>query len=249
MLDKDKINMYVFEVKDEWAAIRNKLFTGSRINEIMADGQREMTKAELIEYKKDNPRSKAKYTKDETVISDGAITYILELIQAMEGAPKPNYQSGSMDWGNQTEPAAAVRYCTIKGYDLNSNGVIYTSISETVFFEYENLLGCTPDLILPDRLAQIKCPDSSTHLYYKLYVNSGNFQKELPQYYDQIQLEMMLTQREVCDFFSYDPRFKREVMQTHTIEIKQDIERQNKIYRKAKLCKAKMEEIIKLLPA
>lgn len=243
-----EIKRYVFENKDDWSAVRSKLFTGSRINEIMADGQREMTPIELVEWKKLFPKSKAIYTKDESIISDGAMSYILELIQAMEGAPKPNYQSYSMEWGNETEPAAAVRYCVLNGYDLHSDDVIYTSISETVFFAADDLLGCTPDLILPTKVAQIKCPDSSTHLYYKLFVNQGNFEKKLPTYYDQIQLEMMLTERPTADFFSFDPRYKREVMQSHQIEIERDELRQNKIYRKAKICKAKMEEIIKLLP-
>jgi hypothetical protein len=243
-----KIERYIFESKNDWAEIRKDLFTASRINEIMADAKRLMTPEELAEWVKNNPKSKAKYTEDENGISDGAITYILEIIQRLEGAPKPEFHSQSMEWGNETEPLAAIKYCDLNGFDIESDDVIYTSIGGTVFFVGDNLLGCTPDLILPKKNVQIKCPDSSTHLKYKLFLNSENFQSTLPAYYDQIQLEMMLCERDNSDFFSFDPRFKREVMQSHTVSIDRDIERQNKIYRKAKMCKEKMNELINQLP-
>lgn len=242
------INRYIFESKNDWAEIRKDLFTASRINEIMANAKRLMTPDELIQWVKDNPKSKAKYTEDENGISDGAITYILEIIQRLEGAPKPEYHSFAMDWGNETEPLAAIKYCEMNGFDIESDDVIYTSIGGTVFFTGDDLLGATPDLILPNKVAQIKCPESSTHLRYKLFLNEDNFRDEEPKYYDQVQLEMMLCEKDECDFFSYDPRFKREVMQTHTIQIKKDADRQNQIYRKAKLCKEKMNEFINQLP-
>jgi hypothetical protein len=239
-----EIKRHIFETKDEWAAIRKDLFTASRISEIIPNGRVLMTKEELEEYKKANPKSQAKYREDETVLGDGAISYILEIIQGLEGAPKETYYSSAMDWGNTTEPEAAIRYCEMYGYDLQDDDVIYTSEGGVVFFVGDNLLGCTPDLILRDRLCQIKCPDSSTHLYYKLHVNEENFKQELPNYYAQIQQEMMLTERDVCDFFSFDPRFTRKSLQTHKVEVKADKEFQALIYRKALICEAKKKEYI-----
>jgi hypothetical protein len=242
-----EIVRHIFESKNDWDKIRALLFTASRISEIMPNGKVLMTADELIEYKKVNPKSQAKYKEDETVLGDGAISYILELIQRLEGAPKEQFFSHSMEWGNTTEPQAAIRYCEDNGFDLYSDDVIYTSEGGTVFFVGDDLLGCTPDLILPTKTVQIKCPDSSTHLRYKLFLNEKNFRELEPKYFAQMQLEMMLTERKQSDFFSFDPRFTREKMQTHKIEVTSDEAFQNAIHRKAKLCKSKMDEFINQL--
>ncbi|HTJ53745.1 MAG TPA: YqaJ viral recombinase family protein [Cyclobacteriaceae bacterium] len=242
-----KIERHILESKLDWKGVRKGLFTASRISDILADGRVLMNETELAEYKKANPKSTAKYKEDETVLSEGAITYILEIIQGLEGAEKPQYYNQAMQWGTDTEPDAVQRYCEMYGHDLLSDDVIYTSIGGVVFFVGDNILGCTPDLILPDRVVQVKCPDSNTHLYYKLHVNELNFKSELPNYYAQVQLEMMLTERKICDFFSFDPRFSRQSLQTLTITIQADENFQNKIYRKAVLCEAKKQEYIKLI--
>jgi len=241
------IERFIFENKDDWKDHRKGLFTGSRINEIMADGKRLMTPDELVNWKKENPKSKAKYIEDETVISDGAISYILELIQNVEAQPKTPYFSQEMEWGTTTEPDAINRFCELYGYDLQADDVIYTSIGGTVFFVGDGIIGATPDLILPNAITEIKCPNSDTHLRYKLFINSVNFQEELPGYYDQIQTELMLCERPLCYFFSFDPRFKRKELQHHTIEIKADHVRQNQIYNKALICEAKKKEFLSSL--
>lgn len=238
------IERFIFENKDDWKEHRKGLFTGSRIHEIMGQGKRLMTPEELAEQKKTNPKSKAKYIEDDTVISDGAISYILELIQNTEAQPKTPYLSFEMEWGLNNEEEAINRFCELYGHSLESDDVIYTSMGGTVFFVGDNVIGATPDLILPNAIAQIKCPNSDTHLRYKLFVNSGNFQEELPGYYDQIQTELMLCERPLCYFFSFDPRFKRKELQHVTIEIPADAKRQNEIYKKALVCEKKKQEFL-----
>lgn len=240
-----EIKRYIFENKGDWAEKRKDLFTASRISEIMPNGRVLMTPDELIEYKKANPKSQAKYKEDDTVLGDGAISYILELLQGLEGAPKIEFYSSSMEWGNEQEPQAAIRYCKDYGYDLFADDVIYTSQGGTVFFVADDILGCTPDLILKDKCVQIKCPDSSTHLKYKLFLNEGNFRESESKYFYQMQLEMMLCERRTSDFFSFDPRFKREKMQTHRVVVESDLTVQNAIFKKAKLCREKLNSFIK----
>lgn len=242
-----EIKRYIFESKEEWKDFRKSMFTGSRISEIMPNGKVLMTPDELAEYKKANPKSQAKYREDETVLSDGAISYILDLIQNVEAEPKTEFYSAAMEWGTVTEPDAINRFCELYGYSLESDDVIYTSFGGAVFFVADGFLGCTPDLIAPTELAQIKCPDSDTHLYYKLFVNESNFATELPDYYDQIQTEMMLAERPTCKFFSFDPRFKIKKMQHHTIQIPANQKRQNQIYAKAKLCDAQRNKYLEFL--
>lgn len=242
-----EIKRYIFENKNDWMEVRKDLFTGSRISEIMANGKRLMTSDELIEFKKENPKSKAKYIEDETALGDGAISYILEIIQRLEGAPKEEYYSNSMEWGNTEEPNAVIRYCEDYGFDLQADDVIYTSVGGTVFFTGDDLVGCTPDVILPTKIVQVKCPDSSTHLRYKLFLNEDNFQESESKYFYQMQLEMMLTEKKQGDFFSFDPRFSREKMQTHKVEVAANVEVQNAIFRKAKLCRKQMDQFINQL--
>ena len=242
-----EIDRYIFESKEEWKDFRKGMFTSSRISEIMPNGKILMTADELAEYKKTNPKSQAKYKEDETVLSDGAISYILDLIQNVEALPKVDFYSSAMEWGNTTEPEAVSKFCELYGYSLDSDDVIYTSLGGTVFFVADGFLGSTPDLICKTETAQIKCPDSDTHLYYKLFVNEDNFATKLPNYSDQIQTELMLCEKPSCKFFSFDPRFKEEQMKHHTIEIKANVIRQNQIYNKAKLCDAKRNEFLKIL--
>jgi len=242
-----EIKRYIFDNKEAWKDFRKDLFTGSRISCIMPDGKRLMTAEELVQFKKDNPKSKAKYIEDASVIGDGAISYILELIQNVESEPKAEFYNAAMEWGTVTEPEAVFTFCDLYGYDLNSDDVIYTSISEVVFFVADGTLGATPDLITPKEIAQIKCPNSDTHLYYKLFVNEANFAEELPDYSDQVQTEMMLCERPHCKFFSFDPRFKKKELQHHTIEVPRNVKRQNEIYAKTKICSAKKLEFLNKL--
>lgn len=212
-----EIKRYIFENKEDWKEARKGLFTGSRISEIMAAGDK---------------------------VGAGAITYILQLIQNMEAEPKVDYYSHEMEHGTNTEPEAIAFFCDLKGFDLNADDVIYTSLGGTVFFVGDGILGATPDLILPEAICQVKCPNSDTHLRYKLFVNEWNFQDELPKYYDQVQTEMMLCERELCYFFSFDPRFKNKDLQYHTIEVKADKKRQNEIYKKAWICEEKKQQYL-----
>jgi hypothetical protein len=198
---------YVFESEEEWLKAREPLFTSSEINRLMAE-----------------PTKKQREAGQE--LSDGAITYVLEVCANIEAAPKPMYYNAEMMWGKDTEPEAALELCNQLGLDVNSNDVIYTSHGGLVFFS-NGKSGGTPDQIFYGlkAISEIKCPNSATHLYYKRFVNSENFQSELPKYYDQIQHNLFLTGMDKAYFFSFDPRFKKKNLQSHIIEIPKDQER------------------------
>jgi hypothetical protein len=209
------INRYVFETQEDWLQWRVGLFTSSEVNRLMAE-----------------PTKKAKEAGKQ--LSEGAITYILEKLSAQFEAPKPVYFNNEMQWGNDNERAAALLLCEMLDYDPQSDDVIYTSEGGKVLFS-DGKLGGTPDLILPNSIAEIKCPNSDTHLYYKAFVNSANFKDELPKYYDQMQANMYLCEREYCHFLSYDPRFKDLDRQSHLLLIKRDDERINQILEKVSI--------------
>ena len=196
------IKRQVFESPDDWKEFRKGLFTASNINKL------------------------TKCRRGSTDFGDVAISYIMETIGNTIAEPKLEYYSSAMEWGNEQEPFAVLRLCEELNLDPDSPHVIYTSQNGIVFFSCEEYnCGGTPDLIFHDSIGEIKCPNSDTHLYYKLYVNAENFADELPEYYDQIQLNLWLTQRDYCHFYSFDPRFKKHSQQTHRVIVKRDNER------------------------
>jgi hypothetical protein len=217
------IQRFVFETQEDWLQWRVGMFTSSEVNRLMAE-----------------PTKKAKEAGK--LLSEGAITYILEKLSAQFEAPKPVYFNNEMQWGNDNEPAAALLLCELNVLDPQSDEVIYTSEGGKVLFS-DGKLGGTPDLIFPDAIAEIKCPNSDTHLYYKAFVNALNFKDELPKYYDQMQANMYLCEREYCQFLSFDPRFKEVSRQSHRIVIKRDQERINQILEKVSIAFDYMQEL------
>jgi hypothetical protein len=221
-METNKIERFVFETQDDWKDFRKGLFTSSQINRLMASP----TKKEIEAGEK---------------ISKGAKTYILELIANVEAGFKKEFYSSAMEWGNEQEPQAVLRLAEMLGKDVTDNDFIYTSVGGWVFFVYDKKSGGTPDVILNDAIVEIKCPDSHTHRYYRTFVNSDNIASELPDYYDQMQHNMMLCQRDMCYFMSFDPRFKDVNKQVHLIEVKADKDRQQQILDKIELAHAQKE--------
>ena len=223
------IKRFVFDTETNWLEHRKDQFTASEVNRLMAE-----------------PTKKAQA--EGRLLSDGAITYILEKVAAYFDSPKPKFYSSEMDWGKDNEAAAAFELCQIFGLDIQSRDVIYTSSGGYVFFS-NGKLGGTPDLIFPNqkKIAEIKCPNSDTHLYYKAFVNSKNFQSELPKYYDQIQTNMYLCNAQSCYFMSYDPRFKDAERSVHIIEIERNQERIDQILSKVEIGHEMMLKLIQTL--
>lgn len=224
-----EIKRFVFESETDWLDYRKDKLTASEVNRLMAE-----------------PTKKAQA--EGRLLSDGAITYILEKVAAYFDSPKPKFYSSEMDWGKDNEAAAAFELCQIFGLDIQSRDVIYTSSGGYVFFS-TGKLGGTPDLIFPNqsKIAEIKCPNSDTHLYYKAFINSKNFQSELPKYYDQIQTNMYLCEAESCYFMSYDPRFKDAERSVHIIELERNQERIDQILNKVEIAHEMMLKLIQTL--
>ena len=218
-----------FETETEWLDNRKNQFTASEVNRLMAE-----------------PTKKAQA--EGRLLSDGAITYLLEKVAAYFNTPKPNYYNSEMEWGKEKESEAALRLCELLELNPASKDVIYTSSGGIVFFT-NGKLGGTPDMILTSqkKIVEIKCPNSDTHLYYKAFVNAKNFQSELPKYYDQIQTNLHLCDSDSCYFMSYDPRFKDSKRSYHIIEIERNQERIDQILAKVEIAHEMMLKLINTL--
>lgn len=104
-----KIERFIYETREDWKEFRKGLFTASQINRLMAK------------------------SKNECGLSDGAITYILELINNVKGEPKPDIFNAAMEWGNEQEPQAVLRFADDNGLSVNDDNFIYTSVGGFVF--------------------------------------------------------------------------------------------------------------------
>tara|TARA_R110002126_G_scaffold171721_2_gene320500 strand:- start:444 stop:1070 length:627 start_codon:yes stop_codon:yes gene_type:complete len=124
-------------------------------------------------------------------------TYMIELIaEVLTGNSKPFFENDAMRWGTETEPQARAMYA------VNND---FVDVKEVAFVEHNEQVGISPDgLIGEDGLLEIKCPNTTTQLKRAL---SNDYSVD---YKAQIQMQLWVTEREWCDFLSFDPRLDCE---------------------------------------
>jgi putative phage-type endonuclease len=122
-------------------------------------------------------------------------SYMMELIaEILTGNSKPFFENDAMRWGTETEPQARAMYA------VNND---FVDVKEVAFVEHNEQVGISPDgLIGEDGLLEIKCPNTTTQLKRAL---SDDYSAD---YKAQIQCQLWVTEREWCDFVSFDPRLE-----------------------------------------
>lgn len=115
--------------------------------------------------------------------------------ERLTGIPRDSYleRLRIIKWGKEQEENARLAYEFVTGNEVTEVGFIKHSTIKN--------LGASPDgLILKNGLVEFKCPESTTHIDYIL---AGVVPDEYkPQMLDQL----LVTERDWCDFVSYDPR-------------------------------------------
>lgn len=132
--------------------------------------------------------------KTRTGYGAGRANYMAELIaERLSGQPAERYKNNAMQWGTDMEPEAR------QSYEFWRN----VTVEECGFFDHPGGLksGASPDgLVGTDGLVEIKCPNTATHLETLL---GASIEKK---YLLQMHWQMVCTERQWCDFVSYDPR-------------------------------------------
>lgn len=125
--------------------------------------------------------------------SKTAESYMMELIAEMlTGESKPFFENDAMRWGTETEPQARSMY------EVNND---FVTVREVAFVEHNEYVGISPDgLVGDDGLLEIKCPNTTTQIKRAL---SDDYSAD---YKAQIQMQLWVTERDWCDFVSFDPR-------------------------------------------
>lgn len=120
--------------------------------------------------------------------------YMAELVvERLTGVPTEGYTNAAMMWGTETEPQARAAYCFYTDAEVREVGFVPHPRIE--------MAGCSPDgLIGDDGLVEIKCPTSATHIE----TLRDGFVPD--KYIVQMQWQMACTDRDWCDFCSFDPR-------------------------------------------
>lgn len=129
-------------------------------------------------------------------------TYLWQqVIERLTGQPAPVAKTVAMQWGTDQEPAALQAY--LEAHILH--------VEQVGFVQHPTLaVGCSPDGLVTEDMAatglvEIKCPfNSANHLETWL---SG-----MPEEHQaQVQGQMWLTDRQWCDFVSFDPRMPADL--------------------------------------
>lgn len=124
--------------------------------------------------------------------------YMMQLIaEKLTSEPQDTFTNSAMEWGNECEPRARAKYEIMNGVEVEQVGFIKPDFSDEI--------GVSPDgLVGENGLLEIKCPKTTTQIQRFL---SGEFPSE---YKAQVQGQLWISERDWCDFVSFDPRIDTE---------------------------------------
>jgi len=132
--------------------------------------------------------------KTKTGYSTSRENYLAQLVcERMTKKPAESYSNAAMQWGTDQEPFARAAYEATKDVLVDELGfAIHPTIEGA---------GASPDgLVGLFGLVEIKCPNTATHIDTLLT------QTVPTKYITQMQWQMACTQRQWCDYCSFDPR-------------------------------------------
>ena len=137
--------------------------------------------------------------KTKTGYSSSRDNYMAQLIcERLTNQKADGFTNAAMQWGTETEPLARL------SYEVSQNVLV----DEVGFIPHPKILmaGASPDGLVGDNgLLEIKCPNTATHIDTLL-------SETVPgKYNTQMQFQMACTDREWCDFVSFDNRLPTEL--------------------------------------
>lgn len=147
--------------------------------------------------------------------STSRANYAAQLVaERLTGQVQESYTNGAMQHGIDTEPEARACYEFYSGWEVEQTGFVP---HPTIFDA-----GASPDGLIGTGvlagLVEIKCPNTATHIE----TLRG---KTVPgKYITQIQWQLACTQRQWCDFVSYDNRMP-ESMRLFVSRVERDDDR------------------------
>jgi hypothetical protein len=202
-----------------WRDIRAGKFTASENYKLMGE-----------------PRSKAAREAGEW--SDTAMTYInTKVAEEMTGQVHQNSAAYPMVWGEDMEPLAKEHFTKVTGEEVRYSG----------FKMFNPHAGGSPDGFVWDALIEIKCPfNSANHIEYLKLLKGIEIKEAYPEYWWQMQTNMLFNDMDRCYFVAFDPRFP-EKQKMKIVEVYKDVDDQMRFVKKLTLAIEEKLRLIKLL--
>lgn len=135
--------------------------------------------------------------KDASKLTKGAKTYIENKACDFIHQETEHFSNDATDFGNEHEPSAVIEYCRqFKAWPLAGG------------FWCNTDCGASPDRLIGEHgLIEIKCPKVRRwHFRYCQMKTAADLKALKKEYYWQIQMQLLCTDRRWCDFLSHDPR-------------------------------------------
>ena len=198
---------------ENWHKIRAGRFTASEIHRLMKSGSRDMSPEELKQRPKEGKGSKSKKIEDPNLMSPDTVTYIrTKVAEVLTGRVVEGRMSGPMLDGIEWEPYAAEYYKQKFGVELEIAG----------FKMFGDHAGGSIDrrIVGVNKLLEIKCPESATHVGYLSLVDQWDLKREKPEYYWQCMSNIHFGNFDGAVFMSFDFRMIEDRHKYVTIDIK-----------------------------
>lgn len=139
--------------------------------------------------------------------------YMMQLLcERLTGNREESWQNAAMQRGTELEPFARIAYEAVQGKVVEEVGfIIHPRIDG---------FGASPDgLVGPNGLVEIKCPNTAQHVEF---LRTGKIESK----YDwQMRAQMACTNRDWCDFASYDDRLP-EPLQLKVVRVYREEEKE-----------------------
>jgi hypothetical protein len=214
----------------EWHDQRCGKFTSSENHRLVTEVwiKRDMTEEELAARPKKGTGSRTTTIEYEIpeALSKGAVTYVKEKVgEELTGVTK-TLTLPQLDWGNEMEPRAREAY----------NKRYNTEIRDARFVPFLSMAGGSPDgydtveIIGPvETVIEIKCPyEVHNTIDFWFITTPEQLKQEHPDYYWQVQSNMLFCKMEHSRLVIYDPRMPED-MQLYVIEVPANPEDQNRL--------------------
>lgn len=203
----------------EWQMLRLGRFTSSEIHKLMTD-----------------PTAAAKKLGEN--LSVGAKTYVLQkAAERITGEPSGDVYSRAIEWGKENEPFARQLLESSLGVKYEVPG----------FIPYGDYAGGSLDGLCADGICEIKCPaNPENHLRNLMLKDSSDLFNLHPDYWWQIQSNLLFSEMDLGLFASFDPRYNDD-LRLKIIEVKSDTEAQTALKIKLDLAITELKRIIDLI--
>ena len=160
--------------------------------------------------------------------------YMMELLcQRLTGNREEGFTNAAMQRGTDLEPIARGRYEI-------ENDILVDEIGIVNHPTIENFAASPDGLVGKDGLVEIKCPNTATHI---AFLQSGKIKSN---YQTQMTVQMLCTERNWCDFVSFDDRLP-EHLQYRCVRFELDDDRAKEITTEVEIFLKELDELIEKL--